>query len=297
MQAQVTEKSMYSPTWRDYVDLMKPGIVSLLTLTSLAAMFIATDGMPGWRITIFTMIGGFLAAAGGSVFNCYLECDLDALMTRTRNRPLPAGRMHPSRALYFGLGISSLSILILLIGVGWLVALLALIGILFYVFVYTIWLKRRSMFGTFAGGVAAAIPTLVGWAAATGGLSIEALVLFAIVMYWSPTHYYSLALIRRVEYVRAGIPWLPVIQGPNKARMQIGRYSVLMVILTLLPVGMGLLERYYAVAALVLGGLLVYQSVQLYLSPNSQTAVRYYNYSLLYIALLFSAMLADRAIL
>lgn len=297
MQIRVTENQISAqPTWRDYLELTKPGMVSLLMLTMLASMFMAADGMPGLSVLLLTLLGSLLGASGACALNSYLEIDLDALMTRTRNRPLPAQRMKPVHALWFGLGLSALSIVVILLGANWLAAGLTLAGILTYVVVYTMWLKRRSVYSTFVGGIAGALPTLVGWVAIQGALSLEAMVLFAIVFYWTPAHLWSLALLRRNEYMRASLPMLPILQGPNAARIQIGRYSVLIVILTLLPVGMGVLKQYYALVALILGGFLVFFAIQLYLSPSAQTVMRYFKNSLLYLALLFGAMLAELAL-
>jgi heme o synthase len=290
-------KTTSNPTWRDYLELTKPGMVMMLLLVALTSMFIAGEGSPPAIAVIVTILGIFLTSSGGCVLNSYLESDVDAVMTRTRNRPLPSHRMKPESALRFGIGLISTGILLLLAFGLWLSALLALTGVFLYVVVYTHWLKRKSINSTFVGGMAGAVPVLVGWAAVTGMLAIEALVIFAIVMYWTPPHYWSLGLIRRDEYVKAALPILPVIQGPNASRMQIGRYSVLMVVLTLIPVGMGLLDKYYAVAAMALGVLLVYSAVHLFLHPSKQSALRYYKNSMLYIALLFFAMLADRALL
>jgi heme o synthase len=290
-------KTTFNPTWRDYLELTKPGMVLMLLLVALTSMFIAGEGSPPALIVIVTIISVYLTSSGGCVLNSYLESDLDAVMSRTRNRPLPTHRIKPGSALKLGLGLISAGILLLLAFGMWLPTLLAMAGIFLYVVVYTQWLKRKSIYSTFVGGMAGAFPVLVGWAAVTGGLAIEAVVIYAIVLYWTPPHYWSMALARRDEYVKAALPILPVVQGPNASRMQIGRYSVLMVVLTLIPVGMGLLDRYYAVVALALGVLLVYSAVQLFLHPSRQSAIQYYKHSTLYIALLFFAMLADRALL
>jgi heme o synthase len=290
-------KTTSNPNWRDYLELTKPGMVMMLLLVALTSMFVAGAGAPPAVVVIVTVLSVYLTSSGGCVLNSYLESDLDSVMSRTRNRPLPTHRIKPEFALKFGIVLISLGILVLLAFGYWLSTLLALTGIFLYVVVYTRWLKRKSIYSTFVGGMAGAFPVLVGWAAVTGGLAIEALVIYAIVMYWTPPHYWSMALIRRDEYVKAALPILPVVQGPNASRMQIGRYSVLMVIMTLIPVGMGLLDKYYAVVALALGILLVYSAVQLFLNPSRQSALRYYKNSTLYIALLFFAMLADRALL
>jgi heme o synthase len=284
------------PTWRDYVELTRPGMAALLVLPALTAMFIATGGAPGLQITLFATLAGFLATAGSFVLNSYLDKDLDAVMTRTRNRPLSAGRLPLYQAKWIGLSLIASAVLIMVIGVNLLAAALTLAGAFIYIVVYTLWLKRRSVYSTLVGGVAGAFPVLVGWAAATGSLSFEVLLFFGILFYWTPVHYWSLALVRRDEYIKVGLPILPVLNGPNATRLQIGRYTVLMSVLTLIPVGLGLLNSYYAVAALLLGGFMVFSAGQLYINPTPQIAGRYYKHSILYIALLFFAMLADRAL-
>jgi heme o synthase len=285
------------PTWREYLEITKPGMVSMLVLCSLTTMFIAAQGLPEFSVVIATALGGFLASSGSCALNSYLERDLDSLVIRTRSRPLPAQRMFPKQAFNFGISLLGLSFIIMAVGTNLLASALTLVGVAIYVLVYTMWLKRRSIYSTFAGGVAGAFPVLVGWAAATGSLSVEVLIFFALIMYWTSAHHFALGLIHRNEYVKAALPVVPVIQGPNAARLQIGRYSVLVVVLSLLPVGLGLLDKYYAYAALPLGILLILNAVQLHLTPNTQSALRFYKHSLLYLALLMAAMLADRAIL
>jgi heme o synthase len=290
-------KTTLNTSWRDYLELTKPGMVMMLLLVALTTMFIAGEGTPPAFAVIVTVFSLYLTLSGSCVLNSYLESDLDAVMNRTRNRPLPTNRIKQETALKFGVALILSGIAGLIIFGYWLSTLLALVGIFLYVYVYTYRLKRKSVYSTFFGGMAGAFPVLVGWAAVTGGLSIEALVIFGIVLYWTPPHYWSMALIRRDEYVKAALPILPVVQGPNASRMQIGRYSILMVILTLIPVGMGLLDKYYAVVALALGILLIYSAIHLFLHPSRQSAIRYYKNSILYLALLFFAMLADSALL
>jgi heme o synthase len=290
-------KTTSSPTWRDYLELTKPGMVLMLLFAALTSMFIAGEGAPPAMAVVAAVIGVYLTSSGGCVLNSYLESDLDAIMNRTRHRPLPSNRIKLETALKFGVILIFAGIATLIISGLWLSALLAFFGVFLYVFVYTYWMKRKTVYSTIVGGMAGAFPVLVGWAAVTGGLAIEALVIYAIIMYWTPPHYWSLALIRRDEYRKAALPILPVIQGPNASRMQIGRYSILIFILTLIPVGMGLLDKYYAVAALALGILLVYSAVNLFLHPTKQSTLRYYKNSMLYLAFLLFAMLADRALL
>jgi heme o synthase len=297
MQAHYTDTEVHSPpTLRDFIELTKPGMVAVLLLSSVAAMFTAAQGFPPLHTFIFGVLSLYLALSGASVLNSYQDSDLDELIKCNRNRPLPTNRILPKHALNFGLVLVALGVIIVFTLVNWVSGLLMLAGIFLYVVVYTRWLKRRSVYSTFIAGIAGAFPVLVGWASISGSLAVEALLLFAIVFYWATPHFWSLALLHRNEYVRAAIPVLPVLQGSNSARLQIGRYTVLMVILSLIPVGLGLLDRYYAVAAMSLGIMMVFFAAQLYQAPSIQTNLRFYKNSLLYIALLMAAMLADRAI-
>jgi heme o synthase len=297
MQAHYTDTEVHSPpTLRDFIELTKPGMVAVLLLSSVAAMFTAAQGFPTLNTFIFGVLSLYLALSGASVLNSYQDSDLDELIKCNRNRPLPSNRIQPKHALNFGPVLVSLSVIIVFTLVNWVAGLLMVAGIFLYVVVYTRWLKRRSVYSTFIAGIAGAFPVLVGWASISGSLAVEALLLFAIVFYWATPHFWSLALLHRNEYVRAAIPVLPVLQGSNSARLQIGRYTVLMVILSLIPVGLGLLDRYYAVAAMSLGIIMVFFAAQLYQAPSIQTNLRFYKNSLLYIALLMAAMLADRAI-
>lgn len=282
--------------WRDYASLTKPRVISLLLLTTLAAMLLAAETAPSLLTVVVTLVGGYLAAGGAGALNCYLDCDIDALMSRTRRRPLPAQRLRLGQALLFGIILSVSSFFLLWWGTNLLAATLAFSGILFYVFIYTGWLKRRSAQNIVIGGAAGAIPPLVGWAAITGTLSLTALFLFLIIFIWTPPHFWALALVRRQEYARAGVPMLPVVQGEATTRLHIFRYTLLLVSLTLLPVIFGLMGIVYAGAALLLGGLFLYRAVQLLLAPGAAAAWQLYKYSLLYLALLFVAMVPDRMV-
>lgn len=281
-------------TWRDYVNLTKPRVISLLLLTTGAAMLIAGDGVPPVSVILLTLLGGYLAAGGAGVLNCYLDGDIDALMSRTRRRPIPDGRIAPRKALAFGLALSLLSFVTLWWGANLLAAVLAAVGILYYVLVYTVLLKRHTTQNIVIGGAAGAIPPLVGWAAATGGLDLTAAWLFLIIFFWTPPHFWALALVRRNEYARAGVPMLPVVRGPETTRLQIVVYSAILVGLSLLPVFWGPLGALYAAVALAAGTYFLYSAVQLWRRPGTQATWRLYRYSLLYLALIFVAMVIDR---
>jgi protoheme IX farnesyltransferase len=281
------------PTWRDYLSLTKPRVLALLLLTTLGAMLIAGPRAPSLQTIGLTMLGGYLAAGGAGALNCCCDHDIDALMSRTRRRPLPSQRIRSEQALAFGLLLTALAVLILWFGVNPLTAVLALAGHVWYVGVYTLWLKRRSPYNIVIGGVAGAFPPLVGWAAATGTLAPMAWLLFAIIVLWTPPHFWALALIRRADYARAGVPMLPVVAGDRATRVQILRYTLILVGTTLLPTLIGSIGIVYAVAAALLGGIFIYGALHVLRSSDVPTTWRLYKYSLLYLALLFAAMVAD----
>jgi heme o synthase len=281
--------------WRDYLDLTKPGVTAAILLSSVATMFIASNGLPEIMTLIALVVGGYLAVGGANVMNCCLDADLDAIMTRTADRPLAAQRLDLKNAFTLGMALVVLSLVILSVGVNLLAGILAMAAVFVHVVIYTRWLKRRSSYNVLAGAIPGAIAPLIGWAAATGTISYQALIFFAIVFYWTPTHFWSLALSIRSEFIRAGIPTLPTIQGPQATRIQIGRYAILMVMLSILPVGFGLLNSFYAVAAMVLGGLFVFLAANMMMSPSVRTTWRLYKYSSLYLMLLFASMLIDWA--
>lgn len=279
--------------WRDYLDLTKPGVTGVMLLSSMATMFVASDGLPEVLTVIALLVGGFLAVGGANVMNCCLDADLDALITRTADRPLAAQRLDLKNAFNFGLALVALSFIILAIGVNLLAALLAMAAVIIHVVVYTRWLKRRSTYNVLVGSIPGAIAPLIGWVAATGSLSYQSLLFFAIIFYWTPTHFWSLALSVRSEYIRAGLPTLPTVHGPQATRIQIGRYAVLMVTITILPVGFGLLNIFYALAAMLLGGFFVYFAAAMMASPGVRTTWRLYKYSTVYLTLLLAAMVVD----
>jgi protoheme IX farnesyltransferase len=283
-------------TARDYVSLTKPRIIALLLVTTVATMFVADPSGPPLAVVLWTMLGGYLAAGGAGAINHYLDRDRDARMARTRARPLVAGRIEPLHGLIFGIALGALATVQLALTVNVLAAALALAGLLGYVFVYTIWLKRRTPQNNVIGGAAGAVPPLVGWAAATGSLALDALYPFAIVFLWTPPHFWALALLIKDDYARTGVPMLPVVKGEPATRRQILVYSAILVAFTLLPVATGFLGALYAVCAAVLGAAFVLLAVRLLRTPSRALALRLYLFSLAYLALLFCAMAADRVI-
>ncbi len=281
---------------RDYITLTKPRIISLLLLTTVATMIVAKGAFPSISTLLWTMLGGYLAAGGAGAINHYLDRERDARMARTQSRPIAAGRIEPLHGLVFGITLGALATLQLAVTVNVLSALLALAGLLGYVVVYTIWLKPLTPQNIVIGGAAGAVPPLVGWAAATGALQIEALYPFGIVFLWTPPHFWALSLLIKDDYARTGVPMLPVIKGEAATRRHILVYSLILVAFTLLPVLTGFLGALYAVAATVLGVGFVVLAVHLLRAPSRALALRLYLSSLVYLAVLFCAMAADRVI-
>lgn len=279
----------------EYIQLTKPRSVLLLLVAALAGMVVARPEMPPFVVVLLTLVAGALAAGGANSLNCYLDRDLDRRMGRTSKRPLPSGSLLPGRALLFGLALSVVSVAILGLGVNWLSATLAACGIFYYVVVYTLWLKRASCWNVVIGGAAGALPLLVGSAAAGGVISPLALWLGAVVLLWTPPHFWSLALIRRMEYASAGIPMLPVVKGQGVTHRQILSYSALLFMLTLLIVPAGFAGIGFLIASLALGSVLLFLAVRLLMVATDLAAWRLYRYSIAYLALLFIAMILDRA--
>jgi len=279
---------------RDYLALTKPRIISLLLWTTVTTMFVARPSGLALSTILWTCLGGYLAAGGAGAINHYIDRDVDARMARTSTRPLVAGRIEPLHGLIFGVTLGVLATAQLAITVNALSAALALGGLLGYVFVYTAWLKRRTPQNIVIGGAAGAMPPLVGWAAATGSLTLEALFPFAIVFLWTPPHFWALALLISDDYERTGVPMLPVVRGAEFTRKRILAYSVLLVAFTLLPVATGMFGALYLVAAVVLGIGFLGLAAILLREPSKRAALRLYLSSLAYLFVLFAAMAADR---
>ena len=275
----------------DYVALTKPRVQLLLLLTTVTTMLVA--GSPSLRLILLTLAGGYLSAGGAGAVNHWFDRDIDARMARTANRPIPSGRVSPRAALIFGFTLQALSFLLLSLTVNLLAATFALAGFLGYVFVYTLWLKRSTPQNIVIGGAAGAVPPLVGWVATTGSFDPAALYLFAIVFYWTPPHFWALALRMKDEYAAVGVPMLPVVRGEDETRRQITLYTALLIAVSMLPVAGRLFDGIYAVAALVLGGWFMWLAVKLQRRRDRGTALKLYLYSMLYLALLFVAMVAD----
>ncbi len=285
---------------KDYVTLTKPRIISLLLLTTLVPMVLAHEGPVSLQmlgVMLWTLVGGALAAGGSGAINMYLDRDVDAVMSRTRQRPIPDDRIPPRHALIFGVALNFLAFVILYFAANLLAAVLAMVGTAYYILIYTRWLKRTSTQNIVIGGAAGAIPPLVGWAAITGRIDWMPLLLFSIIFYWTPPHFWALALLRRTEYARAGIPMLPVVRGEAETKWQILLYTLLMIAITLLPTPLRLAGPLYLVSALVLGAIFLRDAYRLFREPGTTTAWKLYKYSLLYLALLFAALVVDHMIM
>ena len=281
---------------RDYLVLTKPGVMVLLLVTTLCAMLVAAQGVPSLWTLFWTLVGGALASGGAGAINHYVDRDIDAIMTRTRRRPLPAGRVAPEYALLFGIVLSVLAVYVLTAFVNPVAAVLSLSGNLFYVFVYTIWLKRTTPQNIVIGGAAGAVPPLVGWAAVTGQVSVPALLMFLVVFAWTPPHFWALALYKRGDYAAAGVPMLPAVRGEEETRRQILAYTVAMVLASLLFYPLGVLGVPYLVAAMVLGARFLWLVARLYRERSDQLAKRVFLYSMQYLGLLFTAMVIDAVV-
>jgi protoheme IX farnesyltransferase len=281
-------------TWQDYVALTKPRIMVLLLITGFCGMIVGARGWPGTGTAIFGMLGLALACGGASALNHVLDRDIDPLMgERTKQRPVASGRVAPSRALEFGLALSALSFVLLASTVNLLTAVLALVGNLFYVVVYTRFLKRSTTQNIVIGGAAGAVPPLVGWAAATGNVAVPALIMFAIVFVWTPPHFWALAILIKDKYAAANVPMLPVVKGDRETARQIVLYSIALVAVTLLPWAWGTVGLLYLASALALGAVFVGMAERLRRDTTPRRAMVLFHYSLLYLALLFVAMALD----
>ena len=281
---------------RDYLRVTKPGIMLLLLTTTFGAMLVAAAGWPGFALVGWTLLGGALASGGASALNCYLDRDIDHLMARTRKRPIPTGSLSAAQVRNFALVLSVASALLLTTFVNPLAAMLAVGGNLFYIVVYTIWLKRSTPQNIVIGGAAGSFPPLVGWAAVTGSLSLAPLLIAAIIFYWTPPHFWSLALLKANDYRRAGVPMLPVSHGEQHTRRSILLYTLLLIPITLLMAVAGPLGWIYLGAAVVLGAVFLGYALKMYLEESNRLAWRLFKYSNYYLALLLAVMVLDAVV-
>jgi protoheme IX farnesyltransferase len=284
-------------TVRGYISLTKPRVISLLLVTTVPAMVVAHGGWPSVWLVLWTLVGGSLSAGGANAINCWYDRDIDAVMRRTRSRPMVTGVIEPAHALAFGIGLGAIAFALLWTTTTLAAAILALAALLFYVFIYTFWLKRRTPQNIVIGGAAGAFPPVVGWAAVTGDVSLAPWVMFAIIFFWTPPHFWALALRLQGDYTEAGVPMLPVIAGPGVTRIQILRYSVMLVLITILLAPVASLGAIYVGSSVVLGGMFLFHAYQLWRKPQETPPIRLYKFSLVYLALLFIAMGADVIVL
>jgi len=290
-----TDVATHQNPWRDYVALTKPRIISLLLVTTIAPMYVA--GSPSWQLVLAVFIGGYLMAGGANSVNMYMDRDIDDRMARTRLRPLPSGRMHARAVLAFGVLCATTATFLLAHVANVLTAALALGGFYWYVFIYTRWLKRSSPQNIVIGGAAGAFPPLVGWAAVTGRIDLLAIYLFLIIFYWTPPHFWALALNKQLDYSGAGVPMAPLVWGERETMRNMLWYTLILLPITLLPVAFGALGIPYVVMAAVLGTWLLVGVIRVIRATDFvKPAWSLYKLSLLYLALLFAAMVVDRAV-
>jgi heme o synthase len=297
----LTPETTPSANWRAvasaYISLMKPHVTVLLLGVTLAAMVIASpSGLPSLGLIVATLVGGALAAGSANAINCYCDRDIDQVMTRTQSRALPAHRVSETNALIFGVALGVASFALLTLAVNLLSALLALSAILFYVFVYTRWLKRSTAQNIVIGGAAGAVPVLVGWAAVTNSLSLTAIWMFLIIYFWTPPHFWALSLVIKKDYARAGVPMLPVVAGEAETVKQIVLYTLLLLASTLALFSVGEMGLLYLVAAVALGLGLLYLTIRLYRERTLKQARTVFWFSNYYLVLIFAAMVIDHAL-
>jgi protoheme IX farnesyltransferase len=283
--------------WRNtvgaYISLTKPRIIELLLVTTLPAMVVADDGLPNLWLAIATLVGGALAAGGANTINCYIDRDIDAIMRRTQRRPIPSGTVPPQRALAFGIALSVISFVFMTLTINLLAASLAMSAILFYVFIYTLWLKRSTVENIVIGGAAGSIPPLCGWAAVTGNLDAAPLIMFAIIFLWTPPHFWALAISYANDYASAGVPMLPVQQAPAARRRSLV-YAVVTVAVSLTLFLTGSVGLIYLGLAALFGGIFIWLAWKQLRKPTNRAAMLMFRYSTTYLALIFGAMVADR---
>jgi len=275
--------------------LTKPRIISLLLVTTIAPMFVA--GNPDLLLVLLVLVGGYLMAGGANAVNMYMDRDIDDRMARTRLRPIPSGRMSGTSVLAFGVALATAATFLFAYFVNVVSAALALAGFYFYIFVYTRWLKRTTPQNIVIGGAAGAFPPLVGWAAVTGGLDLVAVYLFLIIFYWTPPHFWALALLKQRDYSKAGVPMAPLVWGESETMSQMFWYTLILIGLTVMPFTFGAFGIIYLISAIVLGAILLIGIIRMRLATDwTARAWWVYKYSLLYLALLFVAMAADKKI-
>jgi heme o synthase len=280
-------------SWRSYYELTKPRVVMLIVFTSIVGTLLASVGLPPWEPLVFGNLGVGLAAASAAVVNHVLDERIDAQMSRTKRRPMPTGKMTARSALVFAGVLCALSMTILVLLVNTLTALLTFASLIGYAVVYTVWLKRATSQNIVIGGAAGAAPPVLGWAAVTNSIDADALLLFLIVFVWTPPHFWALAIARKDEYAKVGIPMLPVTHGVAFTRLQVVLYTILLTIVTLLPFLSGMSGLIYLAAALVLNGMFIYYALQMKITERAHLPMKVFRFSITYLMWLFAALLVD----
>ncbi|HBE92335.1 MAG TPA: protoheme IX farnesyltransferase [Gammaproteobacteria bacterium] len=291
----MTEKAKTSSSihWKDYYALCKPKVVQLIVFTAMVGMFLSTDGAVPLDIFVFGLTGIALGAASGAAINHWVDQRIDAIMERTKGRPLPQGQLSDRQALTFALSLGALSMIILLVFVNTLTAMLTLLSMIGYAVIYTMFLKRSTPQNIVLGGAAGAAPPVLGWTAVTGQLNTEALLLFLIIFIWTPPHFWALAIKRRKEYAKANIPMLPVTHGVAFTKMHIVLYTLMLFVVTLMPFITHMSGLVYLAGAVSLGMGFVYYAIKLYTTPGDEYAMKTFAYSIFYLSALFVFLLAD----
>ena len=282
-----------SASWRDFLELTKPRVVALIVLTSVIGTLLATPGFPPWQALVFGNLGIALAAASAAAINHVLDRRIDAHMARTRNRPLPTGHLDHRRALLFALVLGALSMAVLFLLVNALTAILTFASLIGYAVVYTVWLKRATPQNIVIGGAAGAAPPVLGWAAVTNSIHPHALLLFLIIFAWTPPHFWALAIARRNDYAKVDIPMLPVTHGAEFTRLHVLLYTLILVLVTLLPYLTGMSGLIYLVAAIGLNARFLWHSVALKITRRDELPMRVFRFSINYLMWLFLALLVD----
>ena len=279
--------------FKDFLTLTKPIVVLLLLATTLTALLAGWGGWPPLTLVLWTLLGGALAAGGSSALNQFIDRDLDKNMQRTENRPIPAGRMYPAEGLAFALALCLLSYYVLASFVNLVAAVLSLAGIVYYVLIYSIWLKKATVQNIVIGGGAGAIPPMVGWAAATGRVDLSSILLFALVFFWTPPHFWALAIVRRQDYARAGVPMLPVVRGETETRRQIWVYTLELVAVSLLLPVFKLSGTIYLVSAILLGLWMIWGAWRVWKREGNKVAHQMYRWTSMYLLFIFIAFMVD----
>jgi protoheme IX farnesyltransferase len=291
-----TLHSGWRGTLNDYYEITKPRIMYLLLITTFAAMIMAARGLPPLFLTLATLLGGALAAGSAGAFNCVIDRDIDRLMTRTMSRPMPTGRISPQMGIVFAAGLECASFAILYVLVNPLAAWLSLAGNAYYVVIYTLWLKRTTTLNIVIGGAAGAVPPLVGWAAVAHNVGGPALGLFALIFLWTPPHFWALALMANTDYHKANVPMLPNVRGTRHTKIEIFIYSTVLVAVSLALTPLHIMGLWYFIPAAILGGVFLWDAWRMLAGPTKPLARILFKYSLLYLALMCVAMVADRVI-